>query len=138
MNIFRFLDWKMYQDARGLNQKITQLSRSLNSVARYKYEGQINRAALSVCLNIAEGSGRHTDLDMCRFFDIALGSLAELIACIDNLLAEKIIEKTQFESFYQESVNISKQIQGMQFQVKKSIMIKSRKKEIHIQTKRRE
>src|SRR6266480_1382292 len=35
---------------------------------------QLERASTSVCLNIAEGNGKYTIKDRCRFFDIANGS----------------------------------------------------------------
>ncbi len=66
---------------------------------------------------------------MCRFFDISLGSLAELVAGADNLLKEGFIEKSEFEMIYKQALVISKQIQGMQHRIKKSPLIKSRKKE---------
>jgi len=43
---------------------------------------QIERAALSVVLNLAEGSGRKGK-DRLQFFRIAMGSLKEVQACLD-------------------------------------------------------
>jgi len=45
---------------------------------RYGLTSQINRAAVSVVSNIAEGSERGTTKDFLRFISIAQGSLAEL------------------------------------------------------------
>jgi four helix bundle protein len=54
--------------------------------------GQLDRASASVPLNIAEGNGKHTPTDRCRFFDIARGSALESSACLDVLVAKKRLE----------------------------------------------
>jgi four helix bundle protein len=51
--------------------------------------GQLDRAATSISLNIAEGNGQYTAADRCRFFDIARGSALESAACLDVLVAKK-------------------------------------------------
>ncbi|MBT3191049.1 MAG: four helix bundle protein [Verrucomicrobia bacterium] len=54
---------------------------------------QLDRASTSVPLNIAEGNGKYTAADRCRFFDIARGSALECAACLDVLVAKKRIEE---------------------------------------------
>lgn len=48
---------------------------------------QLDRSSTSIPLNIAEGNGKFTPPDRCRFFDIARGSALESAACIDVLVA---------------------------------------------------
>ena len=48
---------------------------------------QLDRASTSIPLNIAEGNGKFTGADRCRFFDIARGSALESAAALDVLLA---------------------------------------------------
>ena len=126
MNILRFLDWPMYKDAKKLNFKITEISKSFSLEIKIKYGRQLNRAALSVCLNIAEGAGRFTDLEMSRFFDISLGSLSEVIACADNLRDEGFLNNSIFDDLKDDALNIAKQIQGMQHKVLRNPHINKR------------
>ena len=46
---------------------------------------QLDRASTSTSLNIAEGNGKFTGADRCRFFDIARGSALECAASLDVL-----------------------------------------------------
>src|ERR1700722_14136078 len=50
---------------------------------------QLDRASTSIALNIAEGNGKYTIKDRCRFFDIAHGSALECAAGLDVLVAKK-------------------------------------------------
>jgi four helix bundle protein len=50
---------------------------------------QLDRAATSVPLNIAEGNGKFTSADRCKFFDIARGSVLECAACLDVLVSKR-------------------------------------------------
>ena len=56
---------------------------------------QLDRAPTSVPLNIAEGNGKHTPADRCKYFDTARGSALECAACLDVLVAKKKIEETK-------------------------------------------
>jgi four helix bundle protein len=49
---------------------------------------QLDRASTSITLNIAEGNGKYTPKDRCRFFDIAHGSALECAAGLDILVAK--------------------------------------------------
>ena len=54
-----------------------------NLDVRGAMRNQLDRAALSVPLNLAEGRGRQTLTDQKRFFQIAYGSLKETQAILD-------------------------------------------------------
>lgn len=56
---------------------------------------QLDRASTSIPLNIAEGNGKYTEADRCKFFDIARGSALECAACLDVLVAKKSIDSAE-------------------------------------------
>ncbi|EMI20339.1 S23 ribosomal protein [Rhodopirellula maiorica SM1] len=58
---------------------------------------QFDRAPTSIPLNIAEGNGKFTESDRCRFFDIARGSALECAACLDVMTAKRKIENSHAE-----------------------------------------
>lgn len=58
---------------------------------------QLDRASTSIPLNIAEGNGKFTAPDRCRFFDTARGSSLECAACLDVLVTKRIIEGSDIQ-----------------------------------------
>ncbi|MGA2788849.1 MAG: four helix bundle protein [Verrucomicrobiota bacterium] len=56
---------------------------------------QLDRARASILLNIAEGNGRFTAPDRCRFFDMARGSALECAACLDLFEIKNIASKPE-------------------------------------------
>ena len=115
--LFRFRDWEVYKDSQEIFYEILKIVRRLPSDLRYTLGGQIIRSALSIVLNIAEGSGRYTDKEMKRFFDIAIGSVNETVAGLDSLLKIASIEEKEFNYILQKLGSISRQLGGF----KKSI-----------------
>jgi len=66
--------------------------------AKLSAHGQIERASTSIPLNIAEGNGRHTAADRCRFFDTARGSALECAAALDVLVSKKVLSEKEGEA----------------------------------------
>ena len=62
---------------------------------RYSVYDQLDRASTSISLNIAEGNGKYTPKDRCRFFDIARGSALECAAALDIVVAKGIINANE-------------------------------------------
>ncbi|TVP75918.1 MAG: four helix bundle protein [Puniceicoccaceae bacterium] len=54
---------------------------------------QLDRASTSIPLNIAEGNGKFSSRDRCRFFDISRGSALECAAVLDVLVRRKKVDQ---------------------------------------------
>jgi four helix bundle protein len=84
----------VWQKAMDLVDAVYYATASFPSQERYGLTSQINRSAVSIPSNIAEGSARHSTKDFLRFLSITLGSLAELdtqlrIAVRQNYIANE-------------------------------------------------
>jgi four helix bundle protein len=112
MEEFRFLDWKAYKDAKSLVKEIYSITRTFPQDFKYDIGSQINRSSTSVALNIAEGSGKNSDKDMGRFFDIAIGSTYETIAGLDMALDNQLISERKFIQLSEEFKSVARQLGG--------------------------
>lgn len=106
---FRFKSFSVYNDSRFFYQKIIILA---DKIKIYSLRDQILRASLSIVLNIAEGSAKKSDKDFARFLENSIGSVNEVVACLDVLLDLKIIEKDLHYQFIAEAEKITKQLGG--------------------------
>jgi four helix bundle protein len=61
---------------------------------RFAMKSQIRRAALSVHLNIAEGSSRKSLKERKRYYEIARGSIVEIDAAMDIAKSLNYLDKT--------------------------------------------
>lgn len=57
----------------------------------------LDDSCCSILNNIAEGNGKRSRRDRCRFFDIARGSALECAASLDVLVARKKLSEQQAE-----------------------------------------
>ena len=112
MEQFRFRKWQVYQDSQKLFSDILGIVATLPSQYRYSLGDQMTRAALSIVLNIAEGSGKNSIKELNRFLDIAIGSAYETLACVDTLAQNKFITKEKLGSLERQVVSICSQIGG--------------------------
>jgi len=58
-------------------KEIYSITKSFPKEERYAMTSQIKRAAMSICLNLAEAHGRRTSKDFLNFVYISLGSCKE-------------------------------------------------------------
>jgi len=72
-----FKDLKVWQKAHLMTLSTYRATAGFPKEEMYGLTSQLRRAAASIGANIAEGCGRRSDGEMCRFLQIARGSAAE-------------------------------------------------------------
>lgn len=79
-----FRELRVWQDAKLLAVDVYALIKKSPDLAKdWGLRDQVQRAAVSIASNIAEGDARKSDRDSVRFFHIASGSLAELLTQLE-------------------------------------------------------
>jgi four helix bundle protein len=74
-----FQKLRVWQNAKDLSVKIYKLTQNLQFKRDFGFRDQIQRAAVSIPSNIAEGDESGTNKSSVRYFYIAKGSIAELM-----------------------------------------------------------
>jgi four helix bundle protein len=77
--LFSFEKLNVYILARELNLKIFRLSETFPKSSGFTLKQQLNRSSMSICANIAEGTGRKRGKDQAQFYKIAFSSLLETL-----------------------------------------------------------
>lgn len=74
---------------------------------------QLQRAAVSISSNIAEGAARSSDAEFSRFLDYALGSAFEVETQL--LIAKNIgyVDETQYDELLSKLYSIERQLNGL-------------------------
>lgn len=77
--VYSFEKLEVWEKSRELVKEIYQLTQQFPNDERFGLTNQMRRAIVSVSSNIAEGSTRHSNKDKARFYEIAFGSLIEVL-----------------------------------------------------------
>ncbi|MDD5055437.1 MAG: four helix bundle protein [Candidatus Peribacteraceae bacterium] len=112
MKTFRFRDFQVYKDARKFRSKVGAILKQFPQSEKYRLVDQVHRSCLSVLLNVAEGSAKHSDLDFARFLEMSIGSLNELVAGFDAAIDDQFITEEQRKAIEIEAENLIKQLGG--------------------------
>lgn len=73
----------IYSESQKLALECYRITKLFPADERYAMVQQIRRAALSVHLNISEGSSRKSEAERKRYYEIARGSVIEIDAALD-------------------------------------------------------
>ena len=99
--VFRkFEDMEVWKDGRELVASVYGQASSGKLAKDFGLKEQMQRAAVSICSNVAEGFARRGNKELIKFLWIAKGSAAEVQSQIYNALDVGYITKSVFDSLY--------------------------------------
>ena len=111
-NKFEFEGLIVYQKSLELINLVYKITRHFPDSERYMLTHQFIRAAHSVALNIAEGTGG-TKSEFKNFLRIAKRSVRECVVCITIAHEQEYISKEENENIRTRCAEISKMLNGL-------------------------
>ena len=89
-----FRKYDVWNDSMSFVKTIYEMTTSFPKMEQYGLSNQMNRAAVSIPSNIAEGASRNSDIDFAHFLEIAIGSSFEIETQIEIAFSLGYIEKS--------------------------------------------
>jgi four helix bundle protein len=109
MKLTRFEDIEAWKEGRLL---VTDVYRSMASVKDFGFRDQIQRGAVSITSNIAEGFDRGSNKEFIQFLTIARGSASEVRSQAYIALDLGYIDSKAFEELSARCTTVSNLING--------------------------
>jgi len=116
----RFEDLVFWQQARELTRAIYTLTQKNGFSRDYGLKDQIQRAAVSIMSNIAEGFSRGTNVEFSQFLFIAKGSLSEVQSQLYVALDLAYITQDEFRQVYAKADQVAKMMNAFIQAVKRT------------------
>lgn len=109
----KFRDYKVWQDAVGFATEVYKITGEMPWFEKKGLCDQLQRAAVSISSNIAEGSARPSDTDFAHFLDMALGSASEVETQL--LIAKNVgyIAEEMHQTLNDKVIEIQRQLNGL-------------------------
>jgi four helix bundle protein len=92
---YKFQELQVYKISLEYLDQIYALATKLPETEKFNLRPQIQKAATSVVLNIAEGSTGLSDAEQGRFLGFASRSFLETVACIDIMIRRKYFHQNE-------------------------------------------
>lgn len=110
---FKFEELRVWDISIGLTAEVNELIKTFPSDERFVLSSQIQRAADSVALNIAEGSTGQTNAEFKKFLGYSIRSTIEVVSCLYLGKRRKIINETDFLRLYNSYESLIVKIQAL-------------------------
>lgn len=107
-----FRDLQIWKRSIFFAGSIYRITSAFPAKERFALAVQMNKAAVSIPSNIAEGCGRRTKPDLLQFLHIAVGSSFELETQIEICFLNNYIDINMYNSLIQEIQELQKMING--------------------------
>ncbi len=111
---FKFENLDVWKESVKFASDIYSLTKKIPKHEQFGLISQLNRAAVSISANIAEGEGRSSDPDLKRFIQIAIGSLNEVATRLYICKDQRYVNDEDFELLYGRCEGISKELHSFQ------------------------
>ena len=108
-----YKDLVVWQKGIDLVEEVYRLTARFPNHERYGLEGQIQRAAVSVPSNIAEGHERHHLNEYLQHLSIALASLAEVETQMEIARRLKYVTQNDYAQIETQADTLGKQIRSL-------------------------
>lgn len=109
---FAFEKLQVYQKAVAFADTVCTLTKDFPR-GYFFLADQVNRAALSIAANIAEGNGRFTKADRKNFFGITRGSVQECVPLLELASRQKLIEPSNHQQMNAALEEIARMLSGL-------------------------
>ena len=110
---FSFEKLDAWKDAMKLTEVIYKMTKIFPEEEKYGIISQIQRAAVSIPVNIAEGRGRYHTKEQIQFFYTARGSLYEVITLLKLSLSLRFIEQDKYNDAVIKCENVLSKLSGL-------------------------
>ncbi|MCE9538321.1 MAG: four helix bundle protein [Bacteroidetes bacterium] len=117
-----FRELKIWQDAMKITKLTYKLTKLFPSSEMYGLTSQMNRAAVSIPSNIAEGAGRKSNKEFTQFLNISIGSCFEFETQAILAFEFAYIEKEDLEKFLLDINRLEKMINLLISTLRKNIV----------------
>jgi len=109
---FMFERLEVYQKAVDLTDEMAAMTEGFPRGYGFLVD-QLNRAALSIATNLAEGNGRFTKPDRRNFFTIARGSAQECVPLLELARRRRLVQDPAALALKERLEVIAKMISGL-------------------------
>ncbi|MBI2486616.1 MAG: four helix bundle protein [Deltaproteobacteria bacterium] len=110
---FDFENLEVYKKSMDFINRIYKVTKEFPREEIFGLTSQFRRAALSIALNIAEGSGRLKKLEKRRFYEIARASVFECVPIIEVSKNQGYIEKEDCKKLRDICAELGRMITGL-------------------------
>lgn len=107
--MFKFEELRVYKEALVFIDSIYRITSSWPKEEQFGLINQIRRAAVSIALNIAEGTSR-TKKDFRHFLDLSKGSCYEVVAVIEIAKMREYVSVQEHEQLYSNCLMLAKML----------------------------
>ena len=128
-HVYAFEKLEVWQLARVFKTRIYRMTETFPDYEKYGYSSQLRRSAMSISVNLAEGSGRASSNDKAHFTNMSYTSALEVIDHLIGVYDLNYISEEAYVSLRQDLDHIINKLNALyKYQVNQKSNLKSQMK----------